>query len=100
MKSFKLFAGALFILCAFGVGIVPAQSDRGTLRGTITDPSGAVISGARVVATSVERGDTREVTSSDEGVFVMPELKAGLYQVAVEVAGFRRTNVDNVKVDV
>jgi len=53
-----------------------------------------------VVATSVERGDTREVTSSDEGVFVMPELKAGLYQVAVEVAGFRRTNVDNVKVDV
>ncbi|HXG83744.1 MAG TPA: TonB-dependent receptor, partial [Pyrinomonadaceae bacterium] len=51
-------------------------------------------------ATSVERGDTREVTSSDEGVFVMPELKAGLYQVAVEVAGFRRTNVDNVKVDV
>lgn len=100
MKSFKLLAVALSIMLTFGTGLVSAQSDRGTLRGTVTDPTGAVIAGARVVATSVERGDTREVTTGDEGVFVMPELKAGLYQIAVEVTGFSRTNIDNVKVDV
>ncbi len=99
MKLFKLFAG-LLLPFVVSVGIASAQSDRGTLRGTVTDPSGSVVSGARVVATSAERGETREVTTSDEGVFVLPELKAGLYQVAIELAGFRRASIDNVKVDV
>ncbi len=100
MKSFKLFAAVLFVLSTFCAGFVSAQSDRGTIRGTVLDPSGSVVSGARVVATSVERGDTRETTTGDTGIFVLPELKAGLYQVSVEVAGFKRTSIDNVKVDV
>lgn len=99
MKLFNLLA-ALLVLFILGACPVLAQSDRGTLRGTVTDPSDAVISGAKVIATSIERGDTREVTTSDNGVFVMPELQAGLYQVTVEIAGFKRTSVDNVKVDV
>lgn len=100
MKSFKLFVGALFVLLAFGIGYVEAQSDRGTIRGTVTDPSEAVISGAKVIATSLERGDAREVTTNESGIFVIPELKAGLYQLAVEASGFKRTSVENVKVDV
>ncbi|MDQ3749698.1 MAG: TonB-dependent receptor [Acidobacteriota bacterium] len=99
MKSFNLLA-ALLLLFILGTGLVLAQSDRGTIRGTVTDPSEAVISGAKVVATSLERGDAREVTTNESGIFVIPELKAGLYQLAVEASGFKRTSVENIKVDV
>ena len=99
MKSFNLFA-ALLLSFVFGTGLVLAQSDRGTIRGTVTDPGEAVISGAKVVATSLERGDAREVTTNESGIFVIPELKAGLYQLAIEASGFKRTSVENIKVDV
>ena len=99
MKSFKPLA-ALFFLITLGLTTISAQSDRGTVRGTITDPSDAVVAGAKVVLTSIDSGETREVTSTDNGIFVFPEIKAGLYRMSVEAGGFRRTSVDNIKVDV
>ncbi len=99
MKSLNFFA-ALILTLTLGVGLTPAQSDRGTVRGTVTDPSDAVVAGAKVVLTSIERGETRQVTSSDDGLFVFAEIKAGLYQMSVEANGFKRTSVDNIKVDV
>ena len=99
MKSFNLFA-ALLLLFILGTGFVSAQSDRGTIRGTVTDPSDAVVPNARVVLTGVENGESREVTTGEEGIFVFPEIKAGLYRVTVESAGFSRTAIDNIKVDV
>lgn len=100
MSLLKSSVNALLMLMLFGATFIYGQSDRGTIRGTVTDQNEAAVSGAQIVATSVERNDTREVTSNDEGIFVMPELKAGLYQLSVEAAGFRRTSVENVKVDV
>jgi hypothetical protein len=88
MKNLKLSLIALFILIIGSSPAIFGQSDRGTIHG------------AKVVATSLERGDAREVTSNDEGIFVIPELKAGVYQLAVEASGFRRTSIENVKVDV
>lgn len=100
MKFFKLFAAALSILLTFGTGLVSAQSDRGTLRGTVTDQTDAVVSGATVVITSVDQNDTRQITTDESGIFVFPEIKAGLYRMTVEAGGFKRTSVDNIKVDV
>jgi len=99
MKSFNLFA-ALLLLFIFGVAPVLAQSDRGTVRGTVTDPSDAVIPNAKVVLTGVDNGEVRETTTGDEGIYVFPEIKAGLYQLTVEAPGFSRTSIENVKVDV
>lgn len=99
MKPLKLFAALLF-LSSLGLVSALAQSDRGTVRGTITDPNNAVISGAKAILTSLDRGETREVTSSEDGIFVFPEIKAGLYRMDVEAGGFKRTSVDNIKVDV
>src|SRR5215210_8698187 len=98
MKNLKLSLIVLFILIIGSSPAVFGQSDRGTIRGTVTDQNDAVINGAKVVATSLERGDAREVTSNDEGIFVIPELKAGIYQLAVEAAGFSRTSIENIKV--
>lgn len=100
MKLLKLSVISLFLTICCGASAVFGQSDGGTIRGTVTDPSDALINGAKVVATSVERGDAREVKTNDSGIFVIPELKAGLYTIAVEAAGFKRTSVSNVKVDV
>ncbi len=99
MKSFNLFA-ALLLLFILGTGAVFAQSDRGTVRGTVTDPSDAVVPNAKVVLTGVDNGESRETTTGEEGIYVFPEIKAGLYQLTVEAPGFSRTSVDNIKVDV
>ena len=99
MKSFNLFA-ALLLLFILGTGIVFAQSDRGTVRGTVTDPSDAVVPNAKVALTGIENGESRETTTGEEGIYVFPEIKAGLYQLTVEAPGFSRTSVDNIKVDV
>jgi hypothetical protein len=99
MKSFNLCA-ALLLLFILGTGLVFAQSDRGTLRGTVTDPSDAVVPNARVVLRGVGNGERRETTTGEEGIYVFPEIKAGLYQLTVEAPGFSPTAVDNIKVDV
>ena len=99
MKPFNLFA-ALLIVLALCLGVAFGQSDRGTIRGTVTDPNSAILTGAKVILTSPGSGETRETTTSDDGIFVFPELKAGLYNLAIEAAGFKRTSVEQVKVDV
>ena len=99
MKSLNIFA-ALLLMFTLGTGFVLAQSDRGTIRGTVTDQNDAVVANAKVVVTGTETGETRETTTGEEGIYVFPELKAGLYQITVEAPGFSRTSVDDIKVDV
>ncbi len=99
MKSLNLFA-ALLLSFILGTGFVLAQSDRGTVRGTVTDPSDAVVPNAKVVLTGVENGESRETTTGEEGIYVFPEIQAGLYRLTVEAPGFLRTSIENIKVDV
>ena len=99
MKILKPSAGLLLLIVSCILPIF-GQSDRGTLRGTVTDQNDAVVSGAKVVATSASQNDSREVTTGEGGIFVLPELKAGLYTLTVEASGFKKTSVENVKVDV
>src|SRR4051794_26210693 len=77
-----LFATALLngSLC-FGQGF-------GTIVGTITDPSGAVIAGAKVTVVDPASGVTREETTNDQGYFVVPTLKPATYDVTISAAGF------------
>jgi hypothetical protein len=99
MQSRRLFA-VLLILITGSLTPVFGQSDRGSIRGTVTDPNGAVVPNARVVATSVDTGETREVTASEEGTYVLPELRAAIYQVSAEAQGFKKTTITDFKVAV
>jgi hypothetical protein len=67
---------------------IRGQGFRGSIRGTVTDPSGAVIVGARINVKSSATGFTREVISLADGSFVLPELPAGEYTVTVSSPGF------------
>jgi hypothetical protein len=100
MKRFTLIAvGLLAVL--LGVAIpATAQSDRGSISGTVRDETGAVIPGARVTATNVETEDVREAETTDTGNFAFPQLQAATYRVVVEAAGFKTATVEEVQVAV
>jgi hypothetical protein len=69
--------GALLLLAAPAW----AQSFRGSIRGTVTDPSGSVITGAKITAKNISTGLQREATTGQDGGYVLAELPAGEYTV-------------------
>lgn len=90
---------AVVAMLALSVAAGPALGQRidGDLRGTVKDPSGALIPGAKVKITSQATGLVREVETTEAGSYFAANLLPGVYSVAVESAGFKtyvRTNVE------
>ena len=77
-----------------------AQTDRATLTGTITDPAGKRIVGAKIVIKSIATGVDVPSTSNSSGVYTVTALSTGMYQVAIEADGFAPVRIDNVSLDV
>lgn len=100
---------ARVVFCSI-ISYVPvfAQSDRGTITGTITDQGGAVVPHAAVVAVNSENGTQFSVATTDTGNYTISSLRPGTYNVSAEAAGFKkvtRTGIlvavaTNVRVDV
>ena len=67
-----------------------AQSDRGTITGTISDPAGAVVPNAAVEARNTDTGANYPVAASGTGNYTIPELPSGTYQVTVTAPGFKK----------
>jgi outer membrane receptor protein involved in Fe transport len=89
---------ALLFIAAFAFPAA-AQTNKGTITGTVTDPNGAVVKGAKVVATNVATGETREATTGDEGTYALPALEPGIYRVTVDASGFSQSAVEEVKLE-
>ena len=66
------------------------QAETGTISGTITDKSGAVVPGATVTVTSSNTGFTRSTTTGGSGDYAIPSLKPDTYSITVEQAGFQK----------
>ncbi len=80
----------LLLLSVVMLGVpVSAQAPTGTIAGTITDPSGAVIQKATVTVTNKDTGASRVVPTNSEGIFSVLSLPAGSYEVRVEASGFQ-----------
>lgn len=77
-------AGSLF-LAPFAF----AQIDTGTITGTITDPTGAVLPGVTILLTHQESGAVWPVLTNDEGYYVANNLRVGSYSIRAELAGFK-----------
>ncbi|HXP87277.1 MAG TPA: TonB-dependent receptor [Bryobacteraceae bacterium] len=82
--------GLRFVLLLLAAVALFGQSDRGTITGTITDPGGAVISGAAVEARNVATGAVYQAASSATGNYTIAQLPAGAYEVDVTVMGFKK----------
>src|ERR1041385_5487609 len=77
-------------LCALLVSAAFGQADRGTITGTVTDPSGAVVAGARVSAENMDTHNVVQTRTTSTGNFTLPQLPVGMWDVTVEAAGFKR----------
>jgi Carboxypeptidase regulatory-like domain len=92
----RLFVAVLIIL-ALGVG-ANAQTFRGAINGTVTDPSGAVVPNAHVKATETATGIDHATVTTTDGVFAFQDIPLGFYKVTVTAPGFPPYAVDKVEV--
>lgn len=80
---------SLLFAALFGALTLFAQSDRGTITGTVTDPTGAVIANAPILARNIQNGVVTNVASSETGNYTIPSLSSGDYEVKVSLTGFK-----------
>jgi hypothetical protein len=96
----------LFACTALGallLGMAPAalaQSVSGTILGSVTDPTGAVISNAKVTLVNEGTGLSRTVTTDTNGEYVAPSLPTGRYTVMSEITGFKTLTMSNIELGV
>jgi len=90
------------IVLAFLFSSVYAQVDvsTATLKGTIYDPNAAVIPGATIMVTSLDRGTTQTVTTGDDGSYQVPLLPPGFYRVEVRAEGFDKAVAQRVELTI
>ena len=87
-------------LC-LGGGALYAQEITGTIAGTVTDASGAVVPGATITITDTAKQTVvRTVTTGESGEYAAPQLPVGVYDVTVEAPNFKKYVTNNVKLDV
>jgi len=100
LSRLELFVLVLFslIVCLM-IGPVWAQSVQGTITGTVRDQTGGVVPGAEITLVSLATNVTRGVVTNDEGVFRIPSVQPGLYNVTVAMPGFKTASRNEVKVD-
>src|SRR5215469_4162384 len=75
-----------------------SQTFRGAINGTVSDPSGAMVSGANVRATNIGTGVTLTTTTTSDGQFAFQDIPVGTYKISVSAAGFSSLTADNVSV--
>ncbi|MGD1093879.1 MAG: TonB-dependent receptor [Bryobacteraceae bacterium] len=78
----------------------PLHAQNAELSGSVTDPSGLAVPGARVVVQSADTGATRAVSSNQQGEYSIPALPPGPYNITVEANGFKAIHQNGVVVEV
>jgi len=95
MRTLSLFA------CAFCLALSTfAQSDRGTITGTVADATGAMVATAPVEIRNVETGAIYQAGTSGTGNYTLAQLPAGKYELSVTVPGFKKWVRTNIQVNV
>jgi hypothetical protein len=80
--------GLMFAVLCGASELCLAQTDRGSISGTVTDPSGAGVVGARVTVTNSGMGTQSSTVTTGTGEYTVPQLAAGTYSVTVVASGF------------
>src|SRR6267154_5496780 len=88
---------AILVVLLFAVA-GNAQTFRGAINGTVTDPSGAVVPNAAVKATESTTGIDHNTVTTSDGVFAFQDMPLGFYKVTVTTSGFPTYTIDKVDV--
>ena len=90
----------LCLLIISGAYLYGQGAGTGTILGTVTDSSGAVVANAGVDITNVATSVTTHTQTTSSGDFSVPFLIVGTYRVTVQAAGFQKSVVDNIALNV
>ena len=80
--------------------IAVAQSVNSRVSGLVKDTAGASVPGAKIVLMDTATKDTKEATTSEDGAFMISDVRPGAYTVVVEATGFKKLSVTNLTVHV
>jgi hypothetical protein len=92
--------GALVVVVLLSTATLVGQTFRGTILGSVTDASGAVVAGAPVTVRNLATGLERKTSTSADGSYAVPELPIGTYSVTITQPGFQTFVATSVTVDV
>ncbi len=104
MRASLRWVSALLLVLPLLFNIAPLLSAQtastGALKGTVTDPTGAVIPNATVTATSVDTGQARTTMTAGDGTYTISLLPPGAYRVRFEAAGFKAVEIPSATITV
>jgi len=103
MASLKELLGRFVLAGLFVSCLLPATAraqSTGSITGTVTDASGAVIPGAKVVVTEQQTGVSRTVTADGSGSYAVPSLQPGTYSVKASETGMQVVTIQGVVLSV
>ncbi len=100
MKRLIPLVWLVVVLSSFGAAPARAQLTEGTIDGTITDPSGGAVPGAKVTVRNIGTSFTIEETTDNIGYYRVPHLAPGPYEVRAEKSGFKTAVVKDISVSV
>lgn len=95
MRHFAILATVILIV---SVGLTSAQVSKGSISGTVTDPSGAAVEGADVKATAEGTNQIATTVTNNTGSFKLPLLAVGAYKIEITKSGFRKSSTGGVQV--
>src|SRR5216683_35428 len=84
-----------FALCA---STASGQAVYGSIIGTVTDPQGNVVAGAKVTVTSIGKGTSQETTTNESGNYTVTHLIPGDYKIVIEAPGFKAYDIPSVQI--
>jgi hypothetical protein len=90
--------GALLVLLLLANVFASAQVNSGSMTGTVLDSTGAVIPNAKITATEMQTGTVYNTVANSAGIYSLPSLKPGTYNVTVDAAGFKESQVKGLLV--
>src|SRR5437773_47338 len=89
MNRFGHVVGFAFVILSLSAVAALAQDTTGTILGTITDASGAVLPGVTVTVKNTDTSQSRTIVSDTAGSYRVPLLQSGHYEVTVQLQGFQ-----------
>ena len=90
LHSFTLWIACILLGGLLHSGSASAQEFRGTISGTVTDSTGAIIKDAQVTVTEINTGTINRTKTDSAGQYVVPFLQPGTYQIVVEMTSFKK----------
>ncbi|HEY9503700.1 MAG TPA: carboxypeptidase-like regulatory domain-containing protein, partial [Pyrinomonadaceae bacterium] len=96
-RAMRLITHSAAILFVFTFTLTAiGQTNRGTIKGTVTDQNGAVVQKAPVTATNAATSEERTVESNEDGTYIIASVEPGTYKLTVKAASFPETTQENV----